>query len=135
MIHCIRNLNDIVKQISRLQVNTMENWNFFDKSIKEWRRQSFTVSERIAAAFKMYETNLVIKGEYITVGIIVDFLWFPIGTDSFLYFFFFHDLLPIRTSKMGKEIPRGNEWIVQWIIALWQYQNLLERNRIYWKKI
>ncbi len=53
----------------------------------------------------MYETNLVIKGEYITVGIIVDFLWFPIGTDSFLYFFFFTIYYRLEHQKWGKKFP------------------------------
>lgn len=40
-----------------------------------------------------------------TVGIIVDFLWFPIGTDSFLYSFFSTICYRLEHQKWGKKFP------------------------------
>ena len=40
-----------------------------------------------------------------TVDIIVDFLWFPIGTDSFLYSFFSTICYRLEHQKWGKKFP------------------------------
>lgn len=40
-----------------------------------------------------------------TVGIIVDFLWFPIGADSFLYSFFSTICYRLEHQKWGKKFP------------------------------
>ena len=40
-----------------------------------------------------------------TGGIIVDFLWFPIGTDSFLYSFFSTICYRLEHQKWGKKFP------------------------------